>query len=109
MITKEQIARAYALMECERAPNKDAGYGYYPAQKTASLFLERGLITQGEWIKFMNNEYPHSDRGPFSQVFLDLFALYEHQNPLPAGQRYSIDFPSCFPVVNSREEKSWTN
>lgn len=99
MITKEQIARAYALMECERAPNVDVAFGNYPAKRTADLFLGKGLIREWEWMKFLNNEYPHSQSDPFREEFLDLFAMYEHENPLPSGQRYWIELENFFPVA----------
>lgn len=107
IVTKEQIARAYALMECERAQNRDNGYGHYPAISHANRFLEMGLIEKWEYAKFVNNEYPHSYEGPFREAFLDIFALYEHQNPLPSGKRYTIELKHCFPVseeINRNKE-----
>lgn len=98
MISKMQIARAYALMECERAPNEDKGFGYFPAQKTTDRFFEKGLISDTERMRFLSNYYPHGDNGVFREMFLDMLAMYEHQNPLPHGQRYTIETDNCFPV-----------
>lgn len=109
MITKEEIARAYALMECERAPAGDRGYGYYPAKVVADRFLSLGLITITEWIKFISNEFEHGEKGPFKEAFRDLFAKWEHENPLPAGWRYGIEMERCFPVAQEPQRKSYDN
>jgi len=99
VITKDQIARAYALMECERAPNR-TDYGYNPAKNNADFFLKKNLIAEWEWMKFLNNEYPHSDNGPFREAFMDMFAMYEHENPLPPNHHYAIEFKHCYPVAS---------
>lgn len=99
MISREQIARSYALMECERAPCRDAGYGHYPSIHTADFFLSKGLIFKWEWSKFVTNQYVHGEHGHFKEEFLDLISRYEHENPLPAGWRYTIELENCFPVA----------
>lgn len=78
MITKEELNRSYALMECERSGGCKPNIDFY---------LKQQLITPIEAKQFYNS-FP-TETGPNKTVYFHLNFGYRCENPLPPGKKYS--------------------
>ena len=84
--TKEQVARAYVLMECERSgdnPNTD-------------WYLKNGFITEGQRDLY---NVSGTEFGPAKSLFMHIFWCWELDNPAPEGKQWGIGTMRCMPEL----------
>ncbi len=86
MTTKREVARAYALMECER---------HESSPSLRKHFVDLGLVTEDE---VQSLEGP-TESGPHKTMFIHLFWCWTLDNPAPFGKEWGISTETCQPIL----------